>query len=164
MKFFKETKTWEGGNKTCVELGEKLFDDLDGTKSQFEFFWNKTRDENQWHAVFTEDYTKWKNLVGDIVDLDLILWQASQANNLNNKPYFVETFPVGFGDISTDKTFMFVCQLTRKTFVEKIRPILSGKQKCNFWLRDAMCHLHFSLQRYKLYKTLENTMAFLTLL
>ena len=71
------------------KLGGKLFANLDGTRKQLDFFFEKLQNESHWLGVYTTNHSVWLDTEGHKVDNAFLHWDPAQGFNFENKQYHV---------------------------------------------------------------------------
>ena len=66
--------TWEEAKDNCVDLGGKLFYDLDGTIDQLHVLYKNVGKKNFWVGVYADASRIWRNLEEVIVADSLLAW------------------------------------------------------------------------------------------
>ena len=89
FKFVHANKTWNEAKENCVSLGGNLFSAVDGTWKQLRFLSDKMFKKDFWIGILTEDHVTWKNVDGDPIPNELLIWGQIGANNLNGEEYHV---------------------------------------------------------------------------
>ena len=121
FKFVHDKMTWSEAEANCLQLGGKLFHNVDGSKSQLEWFLDKMTQTDHWLGIYREgpkgDHV-WKNVDGGIVDGSLLKWRSSYRPNYGDN-YFVAntqrklhgTTYKGLNDYKASDLQAFVCDI-----------------------------------------------------
>ena len=71
------------------KLGGKLFANLDGTREQLDFFFEKLQNESHWLGVYTTNHSTWLDTEGHEVDNASLYRDPAQVYNFKNEQYHV---------------------------------------------------------------------------
>ena len=66
--------SWNEAKEHCVELGGKLFYDLDGTMTQLDSLFNRMGGRTIWVGVYADDNRYWRNLREEMVASHKLIW------------------------------------------------------------------------------------------
>ena len=86
-RWVKQGNNFANAQKYCVQLGGNLFYKVDGTGEQLDFLLEKMDGERHWVGIYTEDHIVWKNVLGDPIPDDLLLWAGSGPDNWKASQY-----------------------------------------------------------------------------
>ena len=92
LQWVTKSKTWTQARDYCVQLGGELFSNVDGTKKQLDFFFDKLGQESHWLGIYTTDHVSWFSVNGSTIDKYLLCWDPIQAFNLENKQKHVASY------------------------------------------------------------------------
>ena len=90
-RFVHDQLTWSKAKTNCLQLGGQLFHNVNGSKSQLEWFLDKMSQTDHWLGIYREGPKRdhvWKTVDGGTVDGSLLNWRSSQRPNYGND-YFV---------------------------------------------------------------------------
>ena len=79
-KFVHLPGDWETSKSRCEELDGHLFDSLNGTKEQLDFFYDKLDGSSYWLGVWTADHVSWMNMNGEVIPDHLLYWGPYGVN------------------------------------------------------------------------------------
>ena len=92
LQWVKQPKTWTQARDYCVQLGGELFSNVDGTKSQLDFFFDKLGQQSHWLGIYTTNHVSWLRVDGSPVDDSLLYWDPLQVFNVGNNQKHVANF------------------------------------------------------------------------
>ena len=95
----------------CEQIGGKMFSNVDGTKSQLEFFWEKLDSQIHWLGIFTDDHVVWKSIDGLPIDDSLLIWHPGQPNNVDNSQFYAVNSPPIYLEDMADTGYWFICDM-----------------------------------------------------
>ena len=97
------------------QLGGKLFSNLDGTKEQLDFLFEKLQVGAHWVGVYTTNHSVWLDTEGHKVDNASLFWDPMQVFNSKNEQYHVCNYRKDelryLNDRSGNEKFFSVCDM-----------------------------------------------------
>ena len=85
LAFVWDTKTWDLAKAHCESLQGVLFYKLNGTSEQLIFLDERFEGEKFWLGLWTDDYIHWKDMEGQIVSNDLLLWGSNEPSGVEDR-------------------------------------------------------------------------------
>ena len=86
-----EKKAWSDAKTYCENLGWPLFWDVNGKQKQLKDLWRKLDREPYWLGLYTEDYTSWKSVEGNVIDDSLLAWKGNRPKKGDGSTLTIET-------------------------------------------------------------------------
>ena len=79
---------WAQAAQNCLEKGGKMFANVDGTKSQLDFLFDKLGGA-YWLGIWTIDHKTWLDTDSQPIDSGLLVWDPSQEFNSGGNQHHV---------------------------------------------------------------------------
>ena len=115
LVWVKQSKTWTQARDNCVHLDGELFSNVDGTKRQLDFFFDKLEQKSHWLGIHTTDHVSWFSVNGSTVDKSLLCWDPIQIFNAKNRQAHVANFKLDdykyLNDQNQGEMFWSICDL-----------------------------------------------------
>ena len=111
LKFGKEPKTWSAARDHCVDIGGKLFSDVDGTREQLRFLLDKMDDHTHYLGIYREDHVNWKDIDGKVIDNSRLVWGQGRPTNMYNNYNVALNTQNGIYDYMGSFQYWFVCDM-----------------------------------------------------
>ena len=118
IQWVKQSKTWTHAKNNCVRLGGKLFYNLDGTKKQLDFFFDKMDQKPHWLGIYTKNHKSWLTVEGSVIAKSRLHWDPKQGFNAGKKGQkHVANYAGGsyryLNDRHYSDQYLSVCDLTK---------------------------------------------------
>ena len=114
FKWVKTPKNFRDAKDYCIQKGGKLFSQVDGTKNQLDFFHQKLG-ETHWLGIYTTDHKIWRDIDGEAIGDQRLVWANEQPNNKGGKQYGVvnllKSDRVYLGDVQYSGQYFSVCDM-----------------------------------------------------
>ena len=87
FKSMRERKTWSEARAYRQNSGDDLFSDSDGTREELDLLSRKMGSEDHWVGMYTEDFTVWKTINGQVFLYDQPSWSFGWPLLVNDRRY-----------------------------------------------------------------------------
>ena len=116
LKFVRESQTWVQARIHCIQLGGKLFDDVNGTVEQLEFLRDKLGNLNFWLGISRDPTNRqiWRNMDGEKVDTEKLAWNANEPTDTGGTEDYIacSNWDKGLFDIPGSSVCASICDMT----------------------------------------------------